>query len=322
MSVNFQHLKAFVTVARLSSFVQAARLLHVSQPALTVQVRQLEKTLGVRLLDRNTRSVRATQIGRELAPVVERLLREVECLVENTRQLSVRQRGLVTVAALPSVSATVLPGIIAAYKRQYPGVSLVLRDAVGQKVVSMVRAEEVELGIGSCGASDPDIRFTRLFDDHMRVFFMQRSPLARQPVRSVRDLLEYPLILTSPESSVRALVNQAFRDAGIYPTPAYEVTYMSTAAGMVKAGLGVAILPASALEMGELIGLRSKPLPDPSLTRTIGVIQRQGRTLSPAAGEFLALLGRLELPGRPRGAGSRAPRPTEITSEPEKHPRP
>jgi LysR family transcriptional regulator, carnitine catabolism transcriptional activator len=290
MSLNLQHLKAFVTVARLGSFVQAARLLHVSQPALTVQIRQLEATLGVRLLDRNTRAVRATQVGADLAPVVERLLREVDAVVEGTRQLSAKQRGLVRVAALPSVAATVLPALIARFKRRYPGVSLSLADVVGQKVIAMVKGEEVEVGIGSRGDPDPDIEFTPLFEDHMRAFFPPRSPLARRPLTSVAELVSCPLILTSPESSVRALVTRAFRDAGLYPAPAYEVTYMSTAAALVKAGLGVAILPGSAVRMGELAGLRSKALRDPALTRTVGVLRRRGRSLSPAAGEFVALL--------------------------------
>jgi LysR family transcriptional regulator, carnitine catabolism transcriptional activator len=290
MSVNLQHLKAFVTVARLNSFVQAARALHVSQPALTVQIRQLEDTLGVRLLDRNTRSVRPTQIGHELAPVAERILLDVESLVDSTRQLSDKQRGLVSVAALPSVSATFLPRVIAEFKRRHPGVSVVLRDAVGQKVVSMVKAQEVDFGVGSFNEPDPAIRFTALFADRMSVVFPPGSPLESKKRHWARDLSDCPLILTSKDSSVRALADRAFRDAGIFATPAYEVTYMSTAAGLVRSGLGVAILPTSAVEMGELAGLRSRPLRDPSLTRDIGVIQRHGRSLSPAAEEFVSLM--------------------------------
>jgi DNA-binding transcriptional LysR family regulator len=93
-----------------------------------------------------------------------------------------------------------------------------------------------------------------------------------------------------PGSSVRKLVDQAFESIGEFAKPAFEATYMSTAAGMVKAGLGVTILPSSAFDMGELTGLRTRPINSPALTREIGAIERSGRSLSPAAESFLKTL--------------------------------
>jgi len=74
---------------------------------------------------------------------------------------------------------------------------------------------------------------------------------------------------------------------GLTVTPAYEVSLMSTVAGMVRAGLGAAILPAAALDMGELAGLRSRPMREPTLVREIGILQKSGRSMSPAAVSFL-----------------------------------
>src|SRR5215831_14748716 len=122
MNLNLRHLEAFAAVARLGSFTKAASALYISQPSFTVQIKQLEEELGVRLLDRNTRSVSLTAIGRELAPVVERLLGELEGIVTSTRALSAKSIGSVTIAALPSVSATLLPGVIAAFRQRYPGI--------------------------------------------------------------------------------------------------------------------------------------------------------------------------------------------------------
>jgi DNA-binding transcriptional LysR family regulator len=86
---------------------------------------------------------------------------------------------------------------------------------------------------------------------------------------------------------VRKLVDQAFESIGKIAVPAYEATYLSTAAGMVKAGLGVALLPSSASEISELSGLLSRPIKNSILTREIGVIQKAGRSLSPAAESFV-----------------------------------
>ena len=92
------------------------------------------------------------------------------------------------------------------------------------------------------------------------------------------------------QSSVTTLIDRAFESIGHYPVPAYEVTYMSTAVGMVKAGLGVTSLPSSALEVSELSVVRSRVLSHPALMRKIVVAQKSGRSLSPAAQAFVKSL--------------------------------
>jgi LysR family transcriptional regulator, carnitine catabolism transcriptional activator len=94
-------------------------------------------------------------------------------------------------------------------------------------------------------------------------------------------------------SSVRSLLDRAFEGLEPAAGPAYEAAYLSTAIGMVKAGLGVTILPSSAIAFESARGLRSRPIDHPALTRTIGVLERTDRTLSPAAQTFLETLGRL-----------------------------
>lgn len=120
--------------------------------------------------------------------------------------------------------------------------------------------------------------------------FLPGFTLEGKKVIQLSDLASLPLILMDKESSVRKLVDRAFESIGTFVVPAFEVTYMSTAAGMVKAGLGVALLPSSAFETGELTDLRSRPTKHPALNREIGVIQKSGRSLSPAAESFLKSL--------------------------------
>jgi DNA-binding transcriptional LysR family regulator len=92
------------------------------------------------------------------------------------------------------------------------------------------------------------------------------------------------------QTSVRMLVDRAFESIGCFPTPAYEATYMSSAVGMVKAGLGVAFLPSSTLEVSELSGLSSRIVKHPGLTRPIVAARKSGRNLSTAAAGFLDAL--------------------------------
>jgi len=121
MDVNLRHLRSFIAVAELGSFTRAARLLHMSQPALTVQVRKLEEALKIRLLDRDSRSVALTSAGRELLPALEAALRGIDEIVLESHQQGIGKRGVVRIATLPSLAASLLPATISRSGPPSPG---------------------------------------------------------------------------------------------------------------------------------------------------------------------------------------------------------
>src|SRR3989442_4806870 len=289
MNFPLRNLEAFRGVARLGNFTRAARSLNLSQPALTVRIRHLEDALGVRLLDRTTRSVALTQVGREFLPVVERVIGEIAAVAVNAREFAGKRRGLVTVAALPSIASTLLPVTVAAFKARHPGITVRLRDGVAQRVVSLVKSGEADFGIGSPTKRDSELRISHLMDDPVSVAFPPGHPLERSERIHLEDLLASPLILMDPEYSVRALIERAFQSIGRAVVPAYEVSYVPTALGLVKAGLGIAVIALSALgEAAELVGLRALPIDHPMLVRRISLIESASRSLSPAAQQFVS----------------------------------
>ncbi len=231
-----------------------------------------------------------TRVGKDLAPIVQRLLREVDGVVVNTKALSARGSGLVAIAALPSLSSTMLPAMIAKFKERYSGIAVVLHDVVTQRIIAEVKTGEADLGIGSFGDAGVECRFQHLFTDRMIVVLPRVSPLGEKKRIALKDLVDVPLVLLEPESSVRVLVNRAFESIGHYVTPAYEATHMSTALAMARAGLGVTILPSAAIELRALEGLRSRPIERPAIKRDIGIILKAGRSPSPATETSLEFL--------------------------------
>jgi LysR family carnitine catabolism transcriptional activator len=289
MNVNLRQVRAFVITARLGSFTRAADLLHLSQPALTVQIRQLEETLGVRLLDRNTRMVEPTRTGQELLPVFERLLGEFDAVISGAREVAALKRGAVRLATLPSVAATVLPPHIARFRRAHPQIRVSVCDTVGRRINALVQEEAADFGIGADIEAEPGLETVRLFDDELVAAIPAGHPLCAGEVTLDR-LAGEPLILMDPNSTVRSLVNRAFADRDLLVAPAYEVTYMSTAAGLVRAGLGIALLPSTAIELSTGSGIVSRPVRSPDLRRAIALVLKAGRSLSPAAQAFKDML--------------------------------
>jgi DNA-binding transcriptional LysR family regulator len=290
MTPSVPQLRSFITIARTGSFTQAARALNLSQPALTVQIRQLEAALKVRLIDRNTRSVSITRIGRELVPVFERLLAELDTVVSGARDLSEKRYGIVRVACLPSVAATVMPSAIASFKTKHPGVQFSVKDGVGEKIVALLKSDHVDFGISAGELDDPQFETSVLMNDHMHAVYLTPHPLHTEKRITAEKLSHYPLIMMDEESTVRKLVDRAFRHAGVAARPIIEATYMATAIGMVQARLGVAILPSAAIEAKSQGRLKSRPIEGRHFTRPIFIIRKANRSLPPASEAFLNTL--------------------------------
>jgi LysR family carnitine catabolism transcriptional activator len=290
MDINLRQLRTFVTVGRLRSFTRAAQALHATQPALSAQIRELEETLGVRLFDRSTRSVTLTQAGEDLMPAVDSVLADLGSVVEHARDVARRNTGRVTVAALPSLSATLLPDAIARLRRDHPGIVVVIRDALAEKSLSLLRADEVDLALTSSPLPDPQLQFTPLLKDRMVAVLPPKHPLAKARSIELADLLASPLVLMDRDSSVRRSVDAACASIGRIAAPAFEVAYMATAIGLVRAGLGATLLPSSAADLRAAIDLVMRDLANPRVERQLGIVQQKRRVLAPAAAAFVDVL--------------------------------
>lgn len=172
----------------------------------------------------------------------ERLLAELDTVVNGARDLSEKKYGIVRVACLPSVAATVMPSAIASFKTKHPGVQFSVRDGVGEKIIALLKSDHVDFGISAGEIDEPQFETSVLMNDHMHAVYLTPHPLHSEKRITAEKLSHFPLIMMDEESTVRKLVDRAFRLAGVAARPVIEATYMATAIGMVQARLGVAIL--------------------------------------------------------------------------------
>jgi DNA-binding transcriptional LysR family regulator len=277
-------------VAQTGSFTRAAARLNVSQPALTVQIRRLEETLGARLFDRNSRMVTLTSVGRELLPVLHKSLADMQRVLDDARALGDGSRGTVRIACLPSFAAGRLPALIRDFRAEAPGVTFEIRDVVASMVNQLVRAGEFDLGVTGGEVTDAELEILHSAQDRLMVVCPRAHPLAKKRRVTAADLAGYPLVLTAAGTSVRAIVDTAFDEAGRTPDIACEPTYMMTAVAMVRAGLGITILPGSAPEIRAERELVGRPIDDRRFVRPIALIKKRARTLPPVALAFAEAL--------------------------------
>lgn len=292
MNFDLLDLKAFVAVAERASFVAAAQALHLSQPALSRRIRKLEDALGSALLERTTRHVALTMVGRDFLPKVRRFLDEFETSVLGLGDLRMQHHAVVSVAAVPSSAFYFLPAALVGFARDYPRVRVRILDLGANEGLEAVARGEAEFGVNFIGASHPGIDFTPLMQDPFVLACRSDHPLAERSAVTWRDLAGQRVITVGHASGNRTLIDTALAQAGLRLDWAYEVMHLSGSLGLVEAGLGVAVLPRMATPAAGHRLIRTVTLEAPSVSRTIGIVRRQGAVLSPAAAAFLqGLLG-------------------------------
>ena len=214
-------------------------MLNVTQPALTMQVRRLEEALGVTLFDRDTRSVELTRVGRDLMPAFERTLEDFEAALGSARDIATQARGIVRLASLPSVAASVLPDAILSFRQKRPNVVFDLKDVIAGQVLNLVQSEQVDFGVMGGAVKAPDAQTIFEAQDRLYVIYPKGHEIGRLKAVTPAALAEFPLILMQRDTSVRAIVETGFHAAGLMPKATCEAIYMMTAVGMVRAGTRV-----------------------------------------------------------------------------------
>jgi LysR family carnitine catabolism transcriptional activator len=281
MKNSIQHIQAFLAVARSGSFTKAANELHLSPSALTVQVQQLEDWLGVALLDRSPRHVSITAAGQDARGPMEKLLLDLDNIVTGSRDLAALRRGVVTIAALPSVCAGTLPPVLRLFRERFAGIEVRLHDLVAHRIHAQVRSAEVDFGIGVRPRLSHGLAFVPVLNDRLCAFVPLDHPLTRHATLSLAQLVDQPIILTGRDSSVREQVDALFDETRLTMLAGMEANYMSTVLALVRQGLGISVLPESAAD--SLEGLKRITIDHPGVNREIGLISRSGQPLSPAA---------------------------------------
>lgn len=286
MRINFDllDLRSFLAVYELSNFNKAAEFLNLSQPALSRRVRGLEDRLGTALFERSTRVVTPTAAGRQLAPIAQRLLNELDASVDI---IGDRQRGHVTIAAIPTAAHYFLPKIIKQFSRKFPLIRLSVLDRPPQEVLDCVVRGEVEFGINMIGAIETDVTFTPLMDDPYVLTCHRDHPLAKKKVLTWHDLTGHALIrIGRANSGNRALLDSALAKAEVRLDWFYEVNNLTTAVGLVEERLGASVLPRLATPTRHHPVIVTKAIRSPEVVRTIGIVERRTSRLPPAAQSF------------------------------------
>jgi DNA-binding transcriptional LysR family regulator len=292
MRINFEllDLRAFLVVLDLGGFHKAAEALNLSQPALSRRIQSLEAAIGAPLLERTTRRVAATSIGRSLEPLARRLIDELEESVEALTGVGQRKFAQVTLACVPTAAFYFLPRVIERFNQKFPHIRFRILDLSANEALESVARGEAEFGINLTGSSHPEIVFTPLIDDPFVLACRRDHPFSKRRHLAWKDLRGQAVIGVSRNSGNRMILDSALARAEVQLEFFYEVNHLTTSLGLVERGLGISVLPKLATPPNGHPTIVTKPIHDPVVKRTIGIIERRTARLSPAAQRFRDML--------------------------------
>lgn len=292
MNITLRQLKAFITVAEYGSFTRAAEALNLTQSALSGLIKELEQNLAVKLFDRTTRQLHLSVSGRHLLPQAQRILNEVASLNIEVDNLKNHHHGQVQIAVSQQLAASALPAMIAAFRREYPDIRVNLLDCSVEQVLQLVESNETDFGIGperSCGSGvEPELLFTL-------PFYLVVPPAHRFAARKTvqwAELAGEEMITLSGPFTDRLAASLPDSTAAHILGSSRRVNFLSTALGMVKAGLGVTLCLPFAADWVSQHGLVMCLLESPRVERKFFIYRRRHRSLSPAAQTLQLFLSR------------------------------
>lgn len=281
-------LEAFRCVVDLRSVTAAANALGVTQPAVSTQIARLEEAIGFPLFERSGRRLTPTPEGLLFYTEAARVLGEFDRLQAATEQIRAGQSGRLTIASHPWAATALLPGVVATFLADRPGVEVRLISRHSDVVSQLLPTESFEIGIAEMPIDPSAIELTR-YAMRCVAILPPGHRLASCEILRPSDLSGLPMVAAARSLQMHGRVAGAFAEAGLPVKIAVEAELFASVCAMVAAGVGWSIVdPLSAQRFAHL-GIVVRPF-EPAIQYDIGVFRRRDREPSVLAAAFLGLL--------------------------------
>jgi DNA-binding transcriptional LysR family regulator len=298
--MNLRQLEILRSVLRCRTTIGAARELGMSQPAVSHAIQRTEAHLGFRLFDRINNRLVPTEEARILFAESEPLFSMHQSIKQKAMDLRDGRSGRIRLVATSELSQSLVPPILSRFSSEHPDVKIALDTVRLDSALEAIELNVADIGLAIEPHPRPALTYQPLLKIGMVLICPMTSPLAEKKFVTPADLADQRLIFARTTSHMSGFVEEAFRQFNVRFSPAVEVRFLNVAAGLVEAGLGVAIVDELTISSGHYSKLIVRPF-RPQIGITISAVYAKDRTPSRLTRIFLEH-ARAEI----RAAGQRA----------------
>lgn len=280
--MDLRALKTFEACVRLGHFLKAAEELQYAPSTVTLQIQRLEADLGVSLFMRDGKRVIVTEAGRWLYHEASALLKSIGTMRQTVSDIATGDNGSVRFSSIEPVASQQLAAVIARFCKTRPKVGLTMEVGGSRSIAERVRAGELDFGVCSAPPSKLMLEFEPLFEERLGVMLNMNHPLADRDSITASDLAGHTILVKEPTCIYRELWETAIYGAGENLFSCMEVGSFFVIQQMVKAELGIGIVPIySGLEQEGSLVIR--PIADLNPVIAIGIAYKDKNVLGKAA---------------------------------------
>ena len=286
-----RRLQVFHTVARLLSFTKAAEELHMTQPAVTFQVRQLEEQFNTRLFDRTHNRISLTEAGKRVHECAERIFELYAEMDNSVRELTGDISGVLILGASTTIAEYMLPALLGDFKAKYPDITIRLKVANTDGIVSQVENNAIDLGVVEAPVNNKNLVVEECRTDHLVLIVPPAHELAKEDLVPIQRVADYPFICREEGSGTREVMIESMQDAGVSPADlniAMELGSLEAIKGAVEAGMGVSILSNATIQKELKLGTLVAVQLDPPIDRPFSFVHQKQKFRVRAMDELLS----------------------------------
>jgi LysR family pca operon transcriptional activator len=264
LKISLRQLECFNQVASAGSVRKAAEAINIAQPAVTRTIKDLEAALGVQLFLRSGAGVTLTKYGHALLRSSTSAIERLHAGLADVEALKGADESQITLAGPTIDNSRIVPRAIARLKKKLPLVKVSLQVGSHERVLSAVKEGSIDVYFGrrSSAKDMSDLHFEPLFQDRLVIVAGARNPLANVAVHDIVDLVEFPWIIPSVDSSFKSYVDDFFREHNAPPPRnCVEMSFGSSLWRYLEEMDAVAAMPsnlvADEVQAGRIVVLKS-----------------------------------------------------------------
>lgn len=236
-------LRTFVTIVDLHSFTRAGRRLGLSQSAISQQIGAQERQLGVKLLLRAGTGVRPTPAGEILLHYARQILQKVDEAQRVLTAYEATGSGVLRIGAGGAACEHLLPSVLQSFHDAFPRVELRVVSGPSRSSIERLLAGDLDIAMLTLPVAESKLRLVELGRDELVVIAAPSHPWAARRRIEARELAERPLLVYERRSSTYHIVERMLLEAGVFPRIIMEMDHLGAVSSMVRAGLGLAVVP-------------------------------------------------------------------------------
>ncbi|ORM37665.1 LysR family transcriptional regulator [Williamsia sp. 1135] len=275
----------FVTLAELENMSAAADELHATQPTLSRQLGRLERDLGIKLFDRKGKRLVLNAAGRIYLRHVRRAVAEIDAARYELAELANPVAGRIDLGFLHSFGMWLVPTLIREFRREPSQVVFGLAQGAAEDILQRVLGGDSDVAIVSPRPNNVDVGWVPIMRQHLGVAVPDGHRLAHRDRVTIADVREESFVAMETGFGMRRILEELCAAEDFHPKITFESTELATVAGLVAAGLGVAVMP---VEHDPQLpaGVSLIVLDGPTNIREVGLIWKRDTAMSPAAARF------------------------------------